>query len=225
MSSNDVESQYHALYTLWEAYLHMRAWGRPDYDGLDPEARAEFARLVDARLLFEYVEDCKLDLIASGATVTNAWRGRGYERRPRPPFTERPRRFPASAQEQRRICLRSVKVRRAVTRSRLRQSASKPMDRCSDPIWSVRRVMARMNSDSTPRREESLSMSRSHCLAAVRSDSIALEQLLLNDDVPRRLALLLDHAFLDEPLQPCLRLRLRDPKCFSNLRILHGQTQ
>lgn len=73
MSSNDVESQYHALYTLWEAYLHMRAWGRPDYEGLDPEARAEFARLVDERLLFEYVEDCKLDLIASGATVPDAW--------------------------------------------------------------------------------------------------------------------------------------------------------
>jgi hypothetical protein len=73
VSSTNIESQYHALYTLWEVFLHMRAWGRPEYEGLGPDARADFARLVDAQLLFEYVEDCKIELIASGVTVPDLW--------------------------------------------------------------------------------------------------------------------------------------------------------
>ena len=70
-----IDDQYFALYRLWEVFLHMRAWGRPAYESLGHESRDEFTRLVAAGLLFEYVEDCKIELVASGVAVPDAWLG------------------------------------------------------------------------------------------------------------------------------------------------------
>lgn len=71
----EADDQYFALYRLWEVFLHMRAWGRPAYESLGHESRDEFTRLVAAGLLFEYVEDCKIELVASGFAVPDAWLG------------------------------------------------------------------------------------------------------------------------------------------------------
>jgi hypothetical protein len=75
LKANSVDGQYFALYRLWEVFLHMRAWGRPAYESLGQESRDEFARLVAAGLLFEYVEDCKIELVALGVAVPDAWLG------------------------------------------------------------------------------------------------------------------------------------------------------
>lgn len=68
-----MQSKYGALYNLWEAFLHMRAWGLPDYVGLDERARAQFAELVRTRALFTYVEDCKRDLLRNGVEAPDHW--------------------------------------------------------------------------------------------------------------------------------------------------------
>lgn len=67
------QDQYDALYDLWQVYLHMRAWGRPEYPDLSPEAREQFTELVETRALFAYVEDCKRDLLRAGVEVPDAW--------------------------------------------------------------------------------------------------------------------------------------------------------
>lgn len=67
------QDQYDALYDLWQVYLHMRAWGRPEYAGLSEKAREEFTELVETRALFTYVEDCKRDLLRAGVEVPDAW--------------------------------------------------------------------------------------------------------------------------------------------------------
>lgn len=53
------QSQYDALYDLWEAYLHMRAWGSAEYEQIRKDARVQFMELVQTGTLFAYVEDCK----------------------------------------------------------------------------------------------------------------------------------------------------------------------
>ncbi|MCC6238756.1 MAG: hypothetical protein IT448_00425 [Phycisphaerales bacterium] len=65
--------RYDALYRLWEVYLHMRAWGLPEYEGLGAAARKRFAVLVKTGALFTYVEDCKRDVLRAGLSAPDAW--------------------------------------------------------------------------------------------------------------------------------------------------------
>jgi len=67
------QDQFDALYDLWQVYLHMRAWGRPEYPDLSPEAREQFTELVETRSLFTYVEDCKRNLLHAGVEVPDTW--------------------------------------------------------------------------------------------------------------------------------------------------------
>jgi hypothetical protein len=69
----DPQDQYDALYDLWQVYLHMRAWGRPEYPDLSAEAREQFTELVETRALFTYVEDCKRDVLRAGVEVPDPW--------------------------------------------------------------------------------------------------------------------------------------------------------
>lgn len=95
MSTDDrlvvgVAHKYSALYNLWEAFLHMRAWNLPDYESLDDVAREQFTELVRTRALFTYVEDCKRDLVRNGVDVPDRWlavlcAGRVIESSPLPP--------------------------------------------------------------------------------------------------------------------------------------------
>lgn len=71
MSSQD--SRFSSLYRLWQVYLHMRAWGHPEYVDLEPEAREQFAELVKTGALFTFVEDCKRDVLRSGLDVPDRW--------------------------------------------------------------------------------------------------------------------------------------------------------
>ena len=72
---NSTTAQRNQLWTeLSRRFRPHVDWSEcPEYEGLGPDARADFARLVDAQLLFEYVEDCKIELIASGVTVPDLW--------------------------------------------------------------------------------------------------------------------------------------------------------
>lgn len=67
------QDQYDALYHLWEAYLHMRAWGSPDYETIREEAREQFVELVQTGALFTYVEDCKRDVLRAGVEAPDHW--------------------------------------------------------------------------------------------------------------------------------------------------------
>lgn len=67
------DDQYSALYRLWQVYLHMRAWGQPEYDKLDADARENFTELVNTGALFDYVEDCKRDVVRVGINPPNTW--------------------------------------------------------------------------------------------------------------------------------------------------------
>lgn len=69
----DTEARYSALYHLWQVYLHMRAWGRPEYDDLSPEAREQFTELVRTGSLFTFTEDCKRDVLRAGLDVPDHW--------------------------------------------------------------------------------------------------------------------------------------------------------
>ena|GEM_PF-2724324 len=69
----NTQSKYDALYCLWEAYLHMRAWGAPEYELLDSDARQQFADLVRTGALFAYVEDCKRDILRLGIEAPDSW--------------------------------------------------------------------------------------------------------------------------------------------------------
>lgn len=70
---NDADGQYSALYRLWQVYLHMRAWGHPEYVELEPVAREQFTELVKTGALFTYVEDCKRDVLRAGVNVPDRW--------------------------------------------------------------------------------------------------------------------------------------------------------
>lgn len=67
------QNQYDALYNLWEAYLHMRAWGSPEYETIRKEAREQFVELVQTGALFTYVEDCKRDVLRAGIEAPDHW--------------------------------------------------------------------------------------------------------------------------------------------------------
>jgi len=67
------QNQYDALYHLWETYLHMRAWGSPDYESIREEAREQFVELVQTGALFTYVEDCKRDVLRAGVDAPDHW--------------------------------------------------------------------------------------------------------------------------------------------------------
>lgn len=67
------QTQYNALYCLWESYLHMRAWGTPDYELIDSDARQQFAELIRTGELFTYVEDCKRYVLRSGIDAPDSW--------------------------------------------------------------------------------------------------------------------------------------------------------
>lgn len=69
----NTSDQYDALYKLWEVYLHMSVWGLPEYEQLDADARAHFAELVQTGTLFNYVEDCKRDVMRAGLNPPNLW--------------------------------------------------------------------------------------------------------------------------------------------------------
>lgn len=73
MPMRDSDSRYSALYRLWQVYLHIRAWGRPEYGDLDSEAREQFSELVTTGALFSYVEDCKRDVLRAGISVQDRW--------------------------------------------------------------------------------------------------------------------------------------------------------
>lgn len=68
-----IQTQYSALYCLWEAYLHMRTWGAPEYGQMRPDAREQFTELVRTGALFTYVEDCKRDVLRSGIDAPDGW--------------------------------------------------------------------------------------------------------------------------------------------------------
>jgi len=67
--------RYDALCALWRTYLHMRAWGLPEYDELGPEDKECFRRLVRDGKLFAHVEDCKRAVLAAGLgdVVKDEW--------------------------------------------------------------------------------------------------------------------------------------------------------
>lgn len=67
------ETQYSALYCLWEVYLHMRAWCAPEHEQLRSVARGQFTELVRTGALFTYVEDCKRDVLRSGIDAPDGW--------------------------------------------------------------------------------------------------------------------------------------------------------
>ena len=69
----DFDSRFSALYHLWQVYLHMRAWARPEYGDLTPEAREQFTELVRTGSLFTFTEDCKRDVLRAGLTVPDHW--------------------------------------------------------------------------------------------------------------------------------------------------------
>lgn len=73
MPMGDSDTRYSSLYRLWQVYLYMRAWGRPEYDDLESEAREQFTELVTTRALFTYVEDCKRDVLRVGISVPDRW--------------------------------------------------------------------------------------------------------------------------------------------------------
>lgn len=70
---NDADGQYSALYRLWQVYLHMRAWGQPEYVELEPVAREQFTELVKTDAVFTYIEDCKRDVLRAGVNVPDRW--------------------------------------------------------------------------------------------------------------------------------------------------------
>jgi hypothetical protein len=65
------EQQYGALYALWQSYLHMAAWGQPEYKDLDEDDRKAFAALVEQGSVFAYVEDCKRKAVRAGVVPTD----------------------------------------------------------------------------------------------------------------------------------------------------------
>jgi len=65
--------QYDALYRLWEVFLHMRAWGVPEYGDLPEDAREGFAEAVATGALFTYVEDCKRDVLRAEIDLPDEW--------------------------------------------------------------------------------------------------------------------------------------------------------
>ncbi len=67
------DDRYSALYRLWQVYLHMRAWGQPEYEELDADARENFTELVNTGALFAYVEDCKRDVLRAGVDAPATW--------------------------------------------------------------------------------------------------------------------------------------------------------
>jgi hypothetical protein len=70
---NEADGQYSALYRLWQVYLHMRAWGHPEYVDLEPVAREQFTELVETGALFTFVEDCKRDVLRAGVSAPDRW--------------------------------------------------------------------------------------------------------------------------------------------------------
>ena len=62
------EYKYQAFLALWTTYLHLRAWGLPDYEELSPGDKEYFRGLVakgrDA--VFSHVEDTKRAVLAAG---------------------------------------------------------------------------------------------------------------------------------------------------------------
>lgn len=73
MDPNPTNERYGSLYRLWQVYLHMRAWGHPEYDGLEPVAREQFTELVRTGVLFTFVEDCKRDVLRAGIDAPDHW--------------------------------------------------------------------------------------------------------------------------------------------------------
>lgn len=71
------EWKYRAFLALWTTYLHLRAWGLPEYEQLDSEDRKYFRGLIakgrDA--LFAHVEDCKRAVLRGGLgdQVPDGW--------------------------------------------------------------------------------------------------------------------------------------------------------
>lgn len=70
---SDAATRYGALYRLWQVYLHMRAWGRPEYAELAADAREQFTDLVRTGSLFTFAEDCKRDVLRAGLDVPDRW--------------------------------------------------------------------------------------------------------------------------------------------------------
>ena len=64
-------NEYEAVYSLWQLFLHMECWGRPEYERLDPDERTEFSRLVNDGTVFEAVEDCKRLVLSQGVNLSN----------------------------------------------------------------------------------------------------------------------------------------------------------
>jgi hypothetical protein len=70
---DDDHDQFGALYRLWEVFLHMRAWGVPEYAELSNESRIAFTEMIESGTLLAYVEDCKRDLLRSGFQAPDVW--------------------------------------------------------------------------------------------------------------------------------------------------------
>jgi hypothetical protein len=62
------EWKYDAFMALWETYLHLRAWGQPEYEELQPEDKRYFKGLVakGRQALLFHLEDCKLSVVRAG---------------------------------------------------------------------------------------------------------------------------------------------------------------
>jgi hypothetical protein len=67
------EAKHDALMALWRVYLHMRAWGLPEYDQLPAEERGDFLQHVKQGTLFDYVEECKLAVCGADVAVKDSW--------------------------------------------------------------------------------------------------------------------------------------------------------
>jgi hypothetical protein len=72
-----VEWKHAAFQALWTTYLHLRAWGLPEYEELTPEDKAYFRGLVNKGrdALFAHIEDCKRAVLRGGLSgqVRDEW--------------------------------------------------------------------------------------------------------------------------------------------------------
>ncbi len=65
---------YDALFQFEEVLLFATVYGTPGYCNLgDETTRSQFEKIVEYRLLSEYVERCKYDLLRCGVVVPDRW--------------------------------------------------------------------------------------------------------------------------------------------------------
>lgn len=73
LENSNSQRQYDALRRIWTVYLHMRAWGSPEYNGLGEDDRESFAQGLASGALFSFLEDCKRDALRTGLAIPDEW--------------------------------------------------------------------------------------------------------------------------------------------------------